>query len=269
MQVDVEEAVKEMLAVEVEAEEQDPIEGMGNAQIAEVYHQMKPEDQCLLRQFKRFHKLYYETHGHDAPSHQLTHGIVQQMFPGLPSPDAETIADARKEILATKRLKEPCKQLRLAVLMQLQMYPSLPEAPEYPLPPQPPQFLSRQDKEKRAAQQQPLAEAEEAEVKLDVKPRRLATLYLGPLGLLRMIGSGMKTILLREWCQGRTQCKTLKMTTPPRPSLLIMTLTHQAMWMTSLKSPWPLLVASENRSSRDSCQTLWCSTSEWQPLWTP
>ena len=94
MQVDVEEAVKEMLAVEVEAEEQDRIEGMGNAQIAEVYHQMKLEDQRLFRQFKRFHKLYYETHGHDAPSHQQTCGIVQQMFPGLPSADADTLADA-------------------------------------------------------------------------------------------------------------------------------------------------------------------------------
>ena len=41
-----------------------------------------------------------------------------------------------------------------------------------------------------AAQQQPLAEAEEVEAKPDVKPRRLATSYLGPPGLLRMIGSG-------------------------------------------------------------------------------
>ena len=41
-----------------------------------------------------------------------------------------------------------------------------------------------------AAQQQPLAEAEEAEAKPDIKPRRLATSYLGPPGLLRMIGSG-------------------------------------------------------------------------------
>ena len=190
MQVDVEEAVKEMLAVEVEAEEQDPIEGMGNAQIAEVYHRMKPEDQRLFRQFKRFHKLYYETHGHDAPSHQLTRGIVQQMFPGLPSTDADTLADVRKEILATERLKELCKQLGLAVPTQLQTYPSPPEAPEYPLPPQAPRFLSRQDKEKRVAQQQLFAEAEEAEVKPDIKPRKLATSYLGPLGLLRMIGSG-------------------------------------------------------------------------------
>ena len=36
MQVDVEEAVREMLAVEVKAEEQDPFEGMGNAQVAEI-----------------------------------------------------------------------------------------------------------------------------------------------------------------------------------------------------------------------------------------
>ena len=38
-----------------------------------------------------------------------------------------------------------------------------------------------------AQQQQPL---EEVETKLDVKPRRLATTYLGPPGLLWMIGSG-------------------------------------------------------------------------------
>ena len=188
-EVDVDEAVKEILA-EVEAEEQDPIEGMGNAQVAEIYHRMKPEDQHLFRQFKRFHKQYYETHGHDAASHQLTHGIVQQMFPGLPSADADTIAKARAELLATERLKELCKQLGLAVLTQLQTYPPPLEAPEYPPPPQPPQFLSRQDKERMAVQQQPLAEAEEVEAKPDVKPRRLATSYLGPPGLLRMLGSG-------------------------------------------------------------------------------
>ena len=36
------------------------------------------------------------------PSHQLTRGIVQQMFPGLPSADADTIAKARAELLATE-----------------------------------------------------------------------------------------------------------------------------------------------------------------------
>ena len=187
--IDVDEAVKEILA-EMEAEEQDPIEGMGNAKIAEIYHRMKPEDQRLFRQFKRFHKRYYETHGHDTPSHQLTRGIVQQMFPGLPSADAETIAKARAELLAAERLKELCKQLGLVVPTQLQAYPPPPEAPEYPPPPQPPRFLSRQDKERLAAQQQSSAGTEEAETKPDVKPRRLATSYLGPPGLLRMIGTG-------------------------------------------------------------------------------
>ena len=186
-EIDVDEAVKEILA-EMEAEEQDPIEGMGNPQIAKIYHRMKPEDQRLFRQFKRFHKRYYETHGHDAPSHQLTRGIVQQMFPGLPSADAETIAKVRAKLLAAEQLKELCKQLGLAIPTQLQAYPPPPEAPEYPPPPQPPRFLSRQDKERMAAQQQPSAETEET--KPDVKPRRLTTSYLGPPGLLRMIGSG-------------------------------------------------------------------------------
>ena len=184
--VDIDEAVKQILA-EMEVEEQDPLEGMGNAQVAEINYRMRPEDQRLFRQFKRFHKRYYETHGHDAPSHQLTRGIVQQMFPGLPSADAETIAKARAELLAEERIKELCKQLGLAVPTQLQTYPPRQEAPEYPLPPEPPRFLSRQEKERAAQQQQP---SEEVETKPDVKPRRLATTYLGPPGLLRMIGSG-------------------------------------------------------------------------------
>ena len=195
------EAVKEILA-EMEAEEQEPIEGMGNAQIAEIYHRMKPEDQRLFRQFKKFHKQYCETHGHNAPSHQLTRGIIQQMFPGLASADADTIAKARAELLATERLKELCKQLGLAVPTQLQTYPPPPEAPEYPLPPQPPRFLSRQDKERMAAQQQLSAEAEEVEAKPDVKPRRLATSYLGPPGLLRMIGSGDKDHIITRVVPG-------------------------------------------------------------------
>ena len=184
--VDIEEAVKQILA-EMEVEEQDPLEGMGNAEVAEIYYRMRREDQRLFRQFKRFHKRYYETHGHDAPSHQLTRGIVQQMFPGLPSADAETIAKARAELLAAERIKELCKQLGLAVPTQLQTYPPRQEAPEYPPPPEPPRFLSRQEKERAAQQQQP---SEEVETKPDVKPRRLATTYLGPPGLLRMIGSG-------------------------------------------------------------------------------
>ena len=53
-----------------------------------------------------------------------------------------------------------------------------------------------------AAQQQPLAEAEEAEVKPDIKPRRLATSYLGPPGLLRMIGSGDKDHIIMRVVPG-------------------------------------------------------------------
>ena len=263
--VDVNEAVKEILA-EMEAEEQDPLEGMGNA---EIYRQMKSEDQRLFRQFKRFQKRYYETHGHDAPSHQLTRGIVQQMFPGLPSADAETIAKARAELLAAERLKELCKQLGLAIPTQLQVYPPPPEAPEYPPPPQPPRFLSRQDKERMAAQQ-PAVEAEEAETKLDVKPRRLATSYLGPPGLLQMIGSGNEDhIITRNRCQEQIQCRTLRMMIPHSLLSLMTTPTCPVMWTTFQKSPWPQPVASENKSSRGSCQTLRHSTNEWQLLWMP
>ena len=75
-EIGVEEVVKEVLEIEVEEDEGDPFEGMNNAQVAEIYYKMKPEDQCLFRQFKRFHKLHYETHGHDAPSHQLARGII-------------------------------------------------------------------------------------------------------------------------------------------------------------------------------------------------
>ena len=45
--VDVDEAVKQILA-EMEAEEQDPLEGMGNAQIAEIYHRMNRKTSACL-----------------------------------------------------------------------------------------------------------------------------------------------------------------------------------------------------------------------------
>ena len=75
-EIGIEEAVKEVLEIEVEEDEGDPFKGMNNAQVAEIYYKMRPEDQRLFRQFKRFHKLHYETHGHDAPSHQLARGII-------------------------------------------------------------------------------------------------------------------------------------------------------------------------------------------------
>ena len=262
--VDIDEAVKQILA-EMEAEEQDPLEGMGNAQVAEIYHRMKPEDQHLFRQFKRFHKRYYETHGHDAPSHQLTRGIVQQMFPGLPSANAETIAKARAELLAAERLKELCKQLGLAVPTQMQAYPPPPEAPEYPPPPQPPRFLSRQEKE-RAAQQQSL---EEVETKPDVKPRRLATTYLGPPGLLRMIGSGDEEHIIMRVIPGTDPLQDFRKTIPHSLSSLMMTPMSPVMRMTSQRSPWFWWAASASKSFRHFCLMLQRSTSEWRLHWTP
>ena len=184
-----------MLEIEVEEDEGDPFEGMNNAEVAEIYYKMKPEDQCLFRQFKRFHKLHYETDGHDTPSHQLARGIIREMFSGLPARDAETIAKARAELLAAERLKELYKQMGLAIPAELQTYPSPPEAPEYPPPPQPPRFPSRQEKVRQATQPQPTAAISgipsEVDIKPDVKPpRRLVTSYLGPPGLLRMLGEG-------------------------------------------------------------------------------
>ena len=179
----------------MEEDEGDPFEGMSNAQIAEIYNKMKPEDCQLLRQFKSFHKLYYNLHGHDAPSHHLTRGIVSQIFSRLPARDAKTIAYALAKLLAVERLKELCKQLGLAIPSELQMYQPPPEAPEYPPPPQPPRFPLRQEKVRQAAQSQPSVEASIAPSELDIKsdvkpPRKLATSYLGPPGLLRMLGVG-------------------------------------------------------------------------------
>ena len=101
-EIRVEEAVREMLEIEVEADEGDPFEGMSNAQVAEIYYKMKPKDRLLFRQFKSLNKLYYETHGHDTPSHHLARGIIREMFLGLPARDAETIANARAELLAAE-----------------------------------------------------------------------------------------------------------------------------------------------------------------------
>ena len=267
-EVSMDEAVKEILA-EMEAEEQDPIEGMGNAQIAEIYYRMKPEDQRLFRQFKRFHKQYYETHGHDAPSHQPTRGIIQQMFPGLPSADADTIAKARAELLAAEQLKELCKQLGLAVPTQLQEYPPPPEAPEYPPPPQPPQFLSRQDKERMAAQQQPLVEAQAAEAKLDIKPRRLATSYLGPPGLLRMIGSGNEDHIITRVVPGMDPMQDFDDDDPSQTIVI----DHDTDASSDVDDLSEVSMASAGGIGKQEfqglCQTSWHSTNEWQLLWMP
>ena len=153
-------------------EEEDPFEGLNNAQITEIYHKMKPE---YRRLFKSFHKLYFELHRHDAPTYHLARGIVREIFSGIPAVDAEVIANARAELLAADRLKDLCKQLGLAVPTELQSRRA-PKAPEYPLPPPPPRFPSRQEKAKQAARLQLTAEASavpsEPDVKLNVKPPR-------------------------------------------------------------------------------------------------
>ena len=110
------------------------------------------------------------------------------MFSGIPAKDAEVIAAAREEILAAERLKSLCKQLGLAVPIELQQSQRV-EAPEYPPPPPPLQFPSRQEEQRQLAQHVPqpgISEAAE-DIKPDVKlPRRMATSYLGKPGLLRM-----------------------------------------------------------------------------------
>ena len=189
-----ERALEQITDIEVEAEgEGDPLEGLGNQQIAEIYHRLSPEDRQLFRQFKAFHKLHYDLYGHDAPSHQLTRGIIQKMFSGIPAHDAEVIAKARAEILAAERIKELCKQLGLAVPTELQQLRPREEAPEYPPLPPPLRFPSQQEKQWQQEQLQatPQPGTSEEDVKPDVKlPQRLATTYLGKPGLLRMIGVG-------------------------------------------------------------------------------
>ena len=116
-----ESTLQQIAGIEVEGEgEGDPLEGLGNKQIAEIYYKLSLEDRQLFRQFKSFHKLHYNLYGHDAPSHQLARGIIREMFSGIPAQDAEVITAARAEILATERLKDLCKQLGLLVPTQLQ-----------------------------------------------------------------------------------------------------------------------------------------------------
>ena len=193
-QPSVEHALEQIEGIEVEAEgDGDPLEGLGNQQIAEIYHQLSPEDRQLFRQFKAFHKLHYDLYGHDAPSYQLARGIIQKMFSGIPAHDAKVIAKAWAEILAAERIKELCKQLGLAVPTELQQLRPREEAPEYPPPPPPLWFPSQQEKQQQQEQLQaaPQPGISEEDMKPDVKPpRHLATTYLGKPGLLRMIGAG-------------------------------------------------------------------------------
>ena len=151
-EMSVQQAVEEIIEIEVEKDVDDPLEGVTNAEIVDIHKKLKPEDRQLFRQFKKFHKTYYNLHGHDAPSHQLAQAIVSEIFSGLPARDAEVIANARAELLAAERLKDLCKQLGLAIPVDLQTYKT-PEALEY-TPPPPLHFPSRQDKERQAEVQE-------------------------------------------------------------------------------------------------------------------
>ena len=189
-EITAEQAVKEIVDIKVEEDERDPLEGLNNAAITEIYAKLKPEYQQLFCQFKKFHKKYYELHGHDAPSHQLTQGIIREMFSGIPAQNADAIAAARVELLATERLRDLCNQLGLAVPKKLQSY-QRPEVLEYPPPPPPLCFLSQQEKQKQQLVVQQEQGPEQEDVKPDIEPpRRLATSYLGKPGLLHMLGTG-------------------------------------------------------------------------------
>ena len=151
-------ALQQISNIKVEGEEEDPLEGLGNKEIAEICKKLTPEDRQLFRQFKKFHKLHYELYDHDTPSYKLARGIVNEMFSGIPAKDAEVIAAAPKD---------------------------------YPPPPPPLQFPSQQEEQRQLAQQAPQPETSEADIKLDVKPpRRMATTYFGRPGLLCMVGAG-------------------------------------------------------------------------------
>ena len=199
-EIDVDAAVEEVLQTPLQDE--DPLECLTNTQVAEVYARLTPEDQRLFLQFKAFHRQYYNQHGETMPSYQLARGIVRQIFSGLPTRDAETIARAREELLAVERLKALCKKLGLKVPQEAieRVVREEPRPEAGPL-----QFPSIQQLEAEAsaraeasaqaevdvpieAEKRPLEEEEaEMDIKPDVKPllKKMATQKHGEKGLLK------------------------------------------------------------------------------------
>ena len=198
-EIDVDTAVEEVLQTPLQDE--DPLECLTNTQIAELYSRLTPDDQKLFLQFKAFHRQYYNQHGGTMPSYQLARGIVRQIFGGLPTRDAETIARAREELLAVERLKALCKKLGLKVPQEAieKVVREEPRPEAGPL-----QFPSIQQLEAEAsaraeasaqaevdvpteAEKRPLEEEAEVDVKPDVKPflKRMATQKHGKKGLLK------------------------------------------------------------------------------------
>ena len=192
------EAIEEVLAQEVDPDE-DPLELLSHREIAEVYGKLSPEDQRLFRQFKQFHKQHHKVYGYDMQASHLSRGIVKEIFRGLPTRDAETIAKARAEILAVERVKSLCKELGLKVSPAVME--RIEAAPLQPMP-QELRFPAVEDMEAvesklssfLRAVQGPEKEPQGAEMlpvkeEPDVKPpRRLATEYLSQKGLLKMVG---------------------------------------------------------------------------------
>ena len=127
------------------------------------------------------------------PSYQLARGIVQQIFSGLPTQDAETIAKAREELLAAERLKVLCKRLGLQVPKEVIQH----IVREVPHPEEEPLCFPSIEQQQREAEAglQPEASSEptakEQDVKRDIKPlaHHMATQCFGEKGLLkRFIG---------------------------------------------------------------------------------
>ena len=170
-------------------QDEDPLECLTNTQVAEVYSQLSPPDQKLFLQFKEFHRQYYNQHGETMPSYQLARGIMQQVFSGLPTRDAETIAKTREELLAAERLKALCKKLGLKVPNKAIQH----VVREVPHPEQEPlrfPSIEMQQREAEAASQPETSTEpveEEQDVKPDIKPlvSRMATQHFGEKGLLK------------------------------------------------------------------------------------
>ena len=197
-EIDIETAVEEVLQAPLQDE--DPLECLTNTQIAEVYARLTPEDQRLFLQFKAFHRQYYNQHGETMPSYQLARGIVRQIFSGLPSRDAETIARAREQLLTVERLKAMCKKLGLKVPQEA-IEKVVREEPQHEA--ELLRFPSVQQLEAEAtvqagvstgvdipteAVEKPVEQEQiEADIKPDVKPfmERMATQKHGEKGLLK------------------------------------------------------------------------------------
>ena len=181
--------------------DEDPLECLTNTQVAEVYSRLSPPDQKLFLQFKEFHRQYYNQHGETMPSYQLARGIVRQVFSGLPTRDAETIAKVREELLSAERLKVLCKKLGLKVPTEAIQH----VVREVPHPEQEPlrfPSIERLQREVEAAPQPETsteAVEEEQDVKPDIKPLmpRMATQRFGEKGLLkRFIGQANDEVIV-------------------------------------------------------------------------